>query len=156
MFKKTCKGYNYHFPYSSYLWWFHSLAPGKSLSCFPDSAAASQSLGEWFCQSTTWRGCQRKHGTHKTRLVRGKKKVHVGWRMRKDKARVSRHLWKRWSNYLHAGSKACFMPMAQLLLTWTLRSVWDDWRGRRQEWEMELLHSVSWSVSEVSAYQQAG
>lgn len=31
-------------------------------------------------------GWRRKHGTHKTRLVRGKKKVHVGRKMRKDKA----------------------------------------------------------------------
>lgn len=57
----------------THLWWSHSLAPGKSLSCSLNLAAASQSRGGWFCQSTTWWGREKKHGTHGSRLVRGRR-----------------------------------------------------------------------------------
>ena len=58
----------------TYLWWSHSLGPGKSLSCSLNLAAASQSLGEWFCQSTTWWGREKKNtGDTREQVGEGKK-----------------------------------------------------------------------------------
>lgn len=131
--------------HSTYLWWSRSPAPGKSPSCSPDLAAASQSLDEWFCQSTTWWGRERKHGTHGTRLVRGE----VGACGRKDEGGRKRG-WV-FGGFRKFGETLVFafqmqrmlMPAVRQLLTWTLESVWDDWKGRRQKREVELLQKVS-------------
>lgn len=95
--------------HSTYLWWSRSPAPGKSPSCSPDLAAASQSLDEWFCQSTTWWGRERKHGTHGTRLVRGEVGA-CGRKMREDESEgeflvVSENSVKLLS--LHSRCNAC-------------------------------------------------
>lgn len=144
----------------TYLWWSHSLAPGKSLSCSPNLATASLSRDEWFYQSTTWWGWDLK----KTWNTQGEGwwgVEDVMWVEEKewhDEARVSCCSWfhqMSW-NFVFAFQMQCIlMPTVQQLLTWTLESVWDDLRGRRKS-EKSSCYKSRKVVCVAWLYTQAG